>query len=208
LAEMPLLYVSSMVGQVPATLPNRETPIDHDSRQLFARGCHCWVLLISPRAEAIAPAPPGPQAGRRFCSGAIFGLATRLPATQTQIWMRSTWRIASDPRKSAGLVRLRLRRSASKCPIWSSPSRRSEVVLRSNVSPLRSFGDDLKYIAAELEALPAQGGKTPERGVSYTGIPFKELSTRSERRQRACPRKDTNRRRWFYVQSSQPQTSP
>ena len=61
------------------------------------------------------------------------------------------------------LVRLRLKEAGLEVPhlvIAVTPD--GEVVLRSNVSPdvLRSFGEDLKTIADELEASPASGDTT------------------------------------------------
>jgi hypothetical protein len=62
-----------------------------------------------------------------------------------------------------GLIRVRLKKIGLEVPhlgIAVTPS--GEVVLRSNVSPdvLRSFGEDLKNIADELEAKPAPGEAT------------------------------------------------
>ena len=61
------------------------------------------------------------------------------------------------------LVRLRLKEIGLEVPhlvVAVTPD--GEVVLRSNVSPdvLRSFGEDLKTIADELEASPASGDTT------------------------------------------------
>jgi hypothetical protein len=61
------------------------------------------------------------------------------------------------------LVRLRLKEIGLEVPhlvVAVTPD--GEVVLRSNVSPdvLRSFGEDLKNIADELEASPASGDTT------------------------------------------------
>jgi len=55
------------------------------------------------------------------------------------------------------LVRLRLKEAALEVPhLVVAVTPKGEVVLRSNVSPdaLRSFGEDLKNIADELEAAP------------------------------------------------------
>jgi len=61
------------------------------------------------------------------------------------------------------LVRLRLKEIGLEVPhmvVAVTPD--GEVVLRSNVSPdvLRSFGEDLKHIADELEASPEPGDTT------------------------------------------------
>ena len=61
------------------------------------------------------------------------------------------------------LVRLRLKQIRLEVPhlvIAVTPD--GEVVLRSNVSPdvLRTFGEDLKNIADELEAAPTPGETT------------------------------------------------
>ena len=61
------------------------------------------------------------------------------------------------------LVRLRLKEIGLEVPhlvVAVTPD--GEVVLRSNVSPdvLRSFGEDLKNIADELEAPPEPGDTT------------------------------------------------
>ena len=61
------------------------------------------------------------------------------------------------------LVRLRLKEMGLEVPhlvIAVTPD--GEVVLRSNVSPdvLRTFGEDLKNIADELEAAPTPGETT------------------------------------------------
>jgi hypothetical protein len=61
------------------------------------------------------------------------------------------------------LVRLRLKEIGLEVPhlvVAVTPD--GEVVLRSNVSPdaLRSFGEDLKNIADELEASPKPGDTT------------------------------------------------
>jgi hypothetical protein len=61
------------------------------------------------------------------------------------------------------LVRLRLNEAGLEVPhlvVAVTPD--GEVVLRSNVSPdaLRSFGEDLKDIADELEAAPKPGDTT------------------------------------------------
>jgi len=61
------------------------------------------------------------------------------------------------------LVRLRLKEMGLEVPhlvIAVTPD--GEVVLRSNVSPdvLRTFGEDLKNIADELEAAPTSGDTT------------------------------------------------
>jgi hypothetical protein len=61
------------------------------------------------------------------------------------------------------LVRLRLKEIGLEVPhliVVVTPE--GEVVLRSNVSPdvLRSFGEDLKNIADELEAAPDPGDRT------------------------------------------------
>jgi len=61
------------------------------------------------------------------------------------------------------LVRLRLKEIGLEVPhfvIAVTPD--GEVVLRSNVSPdvLRTFGEDLKNIADELEAAPTSGDTT------------------------------------------------
>jgi hypothetical protein len=58
------------------------------------------------------------------------------------------------------LVRLRLKEIGLEVPhVVVAVTPDGEVVLRSNVSPdvLRSFGEDLKNIADELEAAPKPG---------------------------------------------------
>ena len=61
------------------------------------------------------------------------------------------------------LVRLRLKEIGLEVPhLVLAVTPDGEVVLRSNVSPddLRSFGEDLKSIADELEAQPTPDGTT------------------------------------------------
>ena len=61
------------------------------------------------------------------------------------------------------LIRVRLKEAGLEVPhlvVAVTPD--GEVVLRSNVSPdvLRSFGEDLKNIAEELESAPQSGDTT------------------------------------------------
>jgi hypothetical protein len=61
------------------------------------------------------------------------------------------------------LVRLRLKEAGLDVPhLVLAVTPDGEVVLRSNVSPdaLRSFGEDLKHIADELEAAPTPDDTT------------------------------------------------
>jgi hypothetical protein len=61
------------------------------------------------------------------------------------------------------LVRLRLKEIGLEVPhLVVAVTPQGEVVLRTNVSPdvLRSFGEDLKNIAVELEATPSPSDTT------------------------------------------------
>ena len=61
------------------------------------------------------------------------------------------------------VIRVRLKEIGLSVPhVVIAVTRDGEVVLRSNVSPdvLRSFGEDLKNIADELEAPPEPGDTT------------------------------------------------
>ena len=105
-----------------------------------------------------------PQAGRRFFRDR--SVAPIGPATRTQTWHKvDRWQISSEPvlAEADVLVRLRLKKIGLEVPhliVAVTPD--GEVVLRSNVSPdvLRSFGEDLKNIADELEAPPEPGDTT------------------------------------------------
>jgi hypothetical protein len=85
-------------------------------------------------------------------------MATVLPVVQDRPMTDAIRPLEKVLAEADALIRVRLKEIGLEVPhlvIAVTPS--GEVILRSNISPdvLRSFGEDLKNIADELEASPA-----------------------------------------------------